>query len=246
MRGKKFAGALVAAPALLVPIVVVAAIGWADITFSEKSHPAVMPTVSRSISEPTIATPFAIAISVVGLLLGYVCWQIIVLLKETITETFKTDTRGRNWARIALASAGLAEAASIGGILCLVWYSEHTLHIGGSWFFFTGQSCAILLSGIVCALLGGAQRRQGIKAYAPVGLSVRLCRLRARVAPFIAMSAVAFGALYLIRESLESSPVWLQLSFPALELFLILSFLGYLATFSRELFVWKQARKVDR
>jgi hypothetical protein len=241
----RFVGIIVAAPALLVPIVVIGAIGWADITFSEKANPVVLPTVSRSISEPNIAVPFAVTISVAALLLGCVCWQIIRLLDETIAETFKFDQINRFWARIALGCAALGEALSIAGILCLSWYSARTLHIGGSYFFFFGQSSAILFSGIVCGLLARTRQRSGSSSYSPIGLSVRLTIFRARVAPGIAAAALLFGAIYLIRDSMDNVPIWLNRGFSGLELFLIISFLAYLATFSRELFLWKLAKKAN-
>jgi F0F1-type ATP synthase membrane subunit c/vacuolar-type H+-ATPase subunit K len=230
---------LIAAPAVLVPIIVVLAIYWARQSFYQQSPAAPLAgsqTISRAISDPGIADIFAPTISLAAVLLTAVVWRIILLLHAAIEAAFRHDPRAARIATGVLALAAIAEAVGIFGMVLLSWLAERDLHIGGSYLFFFGQATAILGSGVVCRMLLRTAERDDAPPWTKSGLSRRLSRLRSRTAPGIAAAALVFWIVYLVRDGLDHTPDWLERAFSALEIALIVSFLLYLATFSVELF----------
>ena len=244
---RRIAAILIAAPALLVPIIVGLAIYWARQSFQQS--PAAIAagsrTISRAISEPGIADIFAPTISLAAVLLAVAILRIILLLRAAIEAGFAPGSRSRWTAMVALVLAGIAEACGIAGMVALSWLSQRDLHIGASYLFFFGQASAILSSGVLSRML--LQSRAGVdnRGWAKSGLSPRLTLLRSRTAPGIAVAALVFWILYLVRAELDRTPDWLERIFSGLEIALIVSFLLYLATFSVELFRSQQGCDPD-
>ena len=241
---QRIGSALFAAPALIVPIAVIAAIIWARESFY-LGHAAAFktgsPTISRAISEPGIAVTFATTVTLAAALLALICWRILVMYAHTIRTVFPDRARGRTTAFCLVGLAGAAQACSVTGIVSLSWLTERTLHIGSSYLFFFGQACAILFISLICIALLKQEpyRNSGV---ARQGLSPRLSRVRAVAGPAIAATAVVFWILFLIRDAADPVPKWLDQVFSTLEIVLIFSFLGYLAGFSVELYRWHRAR----
>jgi hypothetical protein len=230
---------LIAAPALLVPIIVVIDMFWARHAFYEgnaKAFATGSPTISRAISEPAIAQKFAVTISVAAVMLALVCWRIIVLYDSTIAATFRHDLHRRVIARSLLVLVAIMEACSIIGMVSLSWLTERSLHIGSSYLFFFGQALAILCSGLICLMLRFARELDDANGSLENRLSPNLSKWRSRAAPAIAAAALVFWCLFLIRDTYAQVPYWLDRTFSSLELVLIVSFLFYLATFSPELY----------
>ena len=244
---RRFVAILIAAPALLVPVIVVLAIYWARQTFQQSPEAAVAGsrTISRAISAPDIADIFAPTISFAALLLAAVVWRIVLLLHAAIEAAYRHDPRAGRIARGALALAAIAEACGIVGMVLLSWFAERDLHIGGSYLFFFGQAAAILGSGVVCRMLLMTAALDEVPGWAKSGLSPRLTLLRSRTTPGIAAAALVFWILYLVRDGLDRTPDWLERIFSGLEIALIVSFLLYLATFSVELFRSQQGCDPD-
>ena len=235
---RRIVATLIAAPAVLVPVIVMVAIYWARLSFYQQtpSTLAGSQTMSRAISEPAIADIFAPAISIAAVLLATAVWQIILLLRAAIEAAFTPDSRTRRAAMVTLVLAGIAQACGIVGMVALSWLTERELHIGSSYLFFFGQASAILGIGVLSRMLLRTPAKDGNIGWAKCGLSPRLTLLRSRAALAIAAAALVFWILYLLRDELDRTPDWLERIFSGLEIALIASFLLYLASFSVELF----------
>jgi hypothetical protein len=228
-----------AALAALVPAITTLAIFWAQHRFYEQYSllpGASPPTISREISEPTIANPFAISVSIVGVLLGLVCWRIVMLYRAAIDAAFRQDARKRALATLVILAATVSEACSILGMVALSWLTERTLHITGSYLFFFGQASAIIFTGIACRMLLGSPAYDEARGWSASGLSPRFSRWRSHGAPCIAVAALVFWIMFLVRDGIENPPLWLNQSFSILEILLIESFLRYLLTYVFELY----------
>ena len=235
---RRIVAILIAAPAVLVPVIVMVAIYCARLSFYQQtpSTLAGSQTISRAISDPAIADIFAPTISIAAVLLAAAVSQIILLLRAAIEAGFTPESRARRAAMVALVLAGMAQACGIGGMVALSWLTQRELHIGASYLFFFGQASAILGIGVLSRMLLQSPAKDGNSGWAKSGLSPRLTLLRSRAALGIAAAALVFWILYLLRDELDRAPDWLERIFSGLEIALISSFLLYLASFSVELF----------
>src|SRR5207248_9711959 len=105
MSTRRIIGTLIAASALLVPIIVAVSIYWARQKIHQQNPQAFevgAPTISRVISEPDIAMIFATAISFAAALLALVCWRIIMLYHAAIKAAFRQNPRTRMLAKCVL------------------------------------------------------------------------------------------------------------------------------------------------
>jgi hypothetical protein len=238
MGRRPITAAIFAFIAVLVPVVVALGIIWARHEYYRQS-PAIFdanaPTISRAISEPGVAETFALVMTLAAGLLALVVWRIVELYRLSISIVFRGDPRGERLASGIITLAAISQACSVAGILLLSWFSDRTLHIGGSYLFFFGQTFAILFSGLTCLMLLQTPTYNNAADRTTVALSPRISKWRWRAASLITIASLVFWVLYIVRENSEPAPHWVHQAFSILEMILIASFLLYLATFSSEL-----------
>ena len=191
------------------------------------------PTISRLLADPTFAAPFSWAMIVSAFFLSLAIYQVIVFLLTRMKVFGQENLRNR----ILLLIISACETVAVAGMIVLSQFtgSQHSqLHDVGSYMLFFGHAV-----GIVCVGLLIRNLRSG-KALAAKSSATNSARDAAfsilpRRAAQVAMLSVLYGVVYFGGKALPDEYFfWQRLVMSILEMVVILSFLGFLYAFRRQ------------
>jgi hypothetical protein len=182
------------------------------------------PTVSRALTDPLLASPFAILMIIGAIFLAVAVTQIIRALARCMRASASTPTS--SWP--LLYAAALCEALAIAGMVVLSQFAgnAHTgLHDLGSYMLFFGHAIAITFIGIIIRRLIAAPEA----AHQP-GLNA--LRGHPPHATWVTWLSFAFGFIYFFGKVLpDTQPFAQHLVFSILEMVVLLAFLSFLGRF---------------
>lgn len=230
-----------ASTAVLGPLIVVFGMFWAKFQFAAR-HPGEVaietPSVSQTIGDPFVGEVFALLMWPAAILLGLAVLRISKMhLAIVDRDAFRSDPK-INAMRTFVAMALFLQFLAAIGLLLLSNYPSRVsvpLHMTGSYLLFFGHAVSISLSGYVSRLL---QRRAALlPSYCRTGLITA----RVRLSVIVALSAVVYLVVYLVRnEPLPVPQAAVHAFFVNFEVVLILLFLAYLVSFAYELFLFER------
>jgi hypothetical protein len=215
------------APIVLGPFIAANSIIWvhvAGLFLTPEQYVEAPPTVSRLLTDPTFAQPFALAMIVSAAFLVVAISQVGFFLNKCVKIVGQDTVLNRSLLHVAMAS----EMIAVVGMIVLSQFTGSTntkLHDAGSYMLFFGHAIGISLIGLLVRNLLAAQPREIAKPIAALRkFPIRAARIAALS---ILYGAVYFGGKFLPDEVF----FWQRTVLSALEIVLILSFLGFLMSF---------------
>jgi hypothetical protein len=183
------------------------------------------PTVSRLLADPSFAEPFALAMIISAVLLAVAIAQVGFFLNNCIKIAGQDIARRKALLHAAMAS----EMIAVVGMIVLSQFTGSTnsrLHDVGSYMLFFGHAIGISLIGLLIRnLLAACSHEVTAQLIALRKFPVRAGR--------IAALSVVYGAVYFGGKALpEEVFFWQRAIMSILEIVLILSFLGFLISFT--------------
>jgi hypothetical protein len=226
-------GFLRAVPLIAGPGIAAAAIFWvhgSNLANHGQNYAQAPPTISRALLDPNIARPFAFAMAASAIFLVVAVFQVASALGRRIKRT------GQGTASLyTLLLAGVVcEMIAIAGMVVLSQFTGQVnprLHDIGSYMLFFGHAIGISLVGLLIRRLISVADRHGAPSDASPDKSATL-RKHPRRAGGVAVLSVLYGVVYFGGKQLPDMYFfWQRTIMSVLEVFVILSFLGFLAGF---------------
>lgn len=181
------------------------------------------PTVSRALTNPDVAGPFAIAMILGAVLLSIAVCQIAAAMWRLLRD-LRAD--GLSW--LLLAIAAISEIPAIAGMVVLSQFTGDAFalqHNIGSYMLFFGHAIAIGVSGILLKRLA---------AGAPANPRLAPLHGLPRHAAWCTLFSLLFGINYFgMRAMPDFQPFWSHLALAAVEMVVLISFLAFLGRFWR-------------
>jgi hypothetical protein len=241
--GLSLKGLMRAAPPVLVPTLEVPLLLWTRDTYIEL-HPAEVlrasPTISRALGDPAITGPFTITILAISALIGVSVFFIVRAYFASIDTLLADNQRLQRAARTLVVAGGLAQAAGTFGMVITSYVHlgvSRDVHMTSSYIFFSGQSLAIVLSGIVCAILRNSEHVRKTTTSSPGMLDPAMNGVRFKAAIAISAGAVIYLILFLIKDMpLPVTGYFVQYVYTIWEIIILAAFVVYLALFAPDLY----------
>ena len=219
-------------PIVLGPLIAGSAIlaaHLAGVVYAPEQYEVAPPTVSRLLTNPLIAAPFAIAMIVSAVFLAIAIFQVTQILLRHMRYG---DSKRKQ--RIALIGCVLiCEMVAVAGMIVLSQYTGDVnprMHDRGSYMLFFGHAAGITLAGyLIRDLLGELEQKFSLASPPPA--LVQLRRFPRRASQVFILS-VAYGVVYFGGKMLPDQYFFVQRAvLSSLEVIVIFSFLGFLMAF---------------
>lgn len=237
---RKQTAALVALPALLVPVIEIPLVLWARATFLER-HPDYLddpPTISRSINDPFVGAPFADLILVITALIAMMTPVLVWSYALAISRLELSRARRATLHVLLLLFLVFQITASTGMVMTTQYTFDinHDLHMLGSYIFFAFQAMAILVAATLCRLLHGEHRRQDIDdeewQFRPA-----MHRFRFHFALVIVGLVVLYGILFMIKDHIPPDSAYVfQIIYTQCEVIVIGCYVLFLGTYAVDVY----------
>ena len=220
-------------PVILGPGIAAVAILWVHgvgLAYNLEDYAAAPPTISRALVDPGIAGPFAIVMIASAFFLAIAIFQVALFLYRNL----KLIGQDAGSHAALLLAAVTCEMVAIAGMVVLSQFTgslNSKLHDIGSYMLFFGHAIGISLVGL---MIRGVLIRLAGQAQSPSAAINHWLTLRRfpRRAGWVAILSVLFGVVYFGGKFLpDAFFFWQRLVMSVLEVFVILSFLGFLVSF---------------
>lgn len=201
-------------------------------------HPDVVaikpPTISRAISDPVIGEPFAFWISASAAFLVLAMLPVAWLYWRSAGSIGAGSPNMRRFLRVSALLLMVLQAGAAVGMVILSHYTFPSFdeeHMLGSYTFFIGQSLVILVVGLSCGAVA-LQRPVADALAIGGGVNPRISRLRAPLAIGSVAAAIAYLALFVLKNAeLGAAKAYVYQAYVLLEPALISAYLAVFATF---------------
>ena len=221
-------------PVILGPGIAASAILWVHgvgLAYKMEDYATAPPTISRALLDPGIAGPFAIAMIASAILLAIAVSQVTLRLYRNM-KLIGQDTA---WLAALLLAVVTCEMAAIAGMVVLSQFTGNVnskLHDTGSYMLFFGHALGISLAGL---MIRGVLIKLASQDQLP-GTAVNnwlTLRRFPRRSGWVAILSVLYGVVYFGGKFLpDEFFFWQRTAMSVLEVFVILSFLGFLVSFA--------------
>lgn len=221
-------------PVIVGPGIAAGAILWVHgvgLVYKVEDYATAPPTVSRALLDPGIAGPFAIAMIASAILLAIAISQVALRLYRNM----KLLGHDSAWRAALLLTVVTCEMAAIAGMVVLSQFPGNVnskLHDIGSYMLFFGHALGISLAGL---MIRGVLIKLASQDQLP-GTAVNnwlTLRRFPRRSGWVAILSVLYGVVYFGGKFLPDEFFFLQRTVMSmLEVFVILSFLGFLVSFA--------------
>ncbi len=241
-----FIAAMHTLPIMMAPVIVVSNIFWAKFEFAERHREQVSwetPSVSQTLVDAYVGEIFALWMWPTAILLTYAVYRVGQLHLHFLAGTSPGSQDGppNYWYLIPLAF--LFQVIAAIGMILLSQYTSNiniALHLAGSYMLFIGYAISIPISGFICHRL---KRANGGK---PACLNLALNSIRIVMSATILLGTLVYFVVYTIRNEPLPVPEPIVHSFVVnFEVFLLVMFVVYLASFALEQFHFECARRIE-
>lgn len=237
---RKQAAALVALPAVLVPIIEIPLVLWARATFLSR-HPDYLdepPTISRSINDPFVGAPFADLILFITAMIA-IMTPILVWSYALAISRLELSRPRRAILHLLLLLFLVFQITASTGMVVTTQYTfdiNHDLHMVGSYLFFAFQALAILMAATLCRLLHGEHRKQEIDDDA-WQFRPAMHRFRFRFALVIVGLVVLYGILFAVKDHIPPAGAYaFQIVYTQCEVIVIGCYVLFLGTYGVDVY----------
>lgn len=247
---RRWSAALVAMPAVLVPLIEVPLVIWARSTFLALNPDYVddPPTISRAINDPAVGVLFSNLILVITALLMLVVPVIVWSYALAIARVAPGGAR-RNGMHVLLLLFLLFQLAASTGMVLTTQFTfdtDHHMHMVGSYIFFFFQALAIVVAATLCRMLHRGKAELGI-ADAEWQFRPFMHRVRFRFAMLIVGLVAFYGVLFVAKDhALPFGAYMVQVLYTQCEVIVIGCYVLFLGTYAVDIYDSVQHGRLKR